>query len=480
MQLNELQRFVKNFFFKTVSWLISGIVSIVVISRLSAALAPDGFGKYNFLLTYASYFIFLTSLGTDIVAIRLMSRNRNDIRRLLGSLISLKLVMTAAVFIMMLLPMLFVPKLHGFGWMLVIFSTQILPFPFSAQCVFEATKRMEFPSLIAVGQQLLNLVLVIVFVHSPDDLLAAGLILVVINVIIFLTHTLIFVKYYGMWRLSFNLAEWKLMLKDGIIIGFIQLINMMIHYFNITLLGLMTTDFEVGIFSAAYRVIFMILSVFIILHNLITPIFFENYGSDMEKFKFYYSHYEKMMVYLSYFIMTMSFFLAVPILGIFYDLKTYHGCIVCFQILTGSILFQGINSPHNIGLIAMHREKTVLFIMTFIFIMNLSLNIILIPRYGINGSSISTVISQALGLPLYLYFFNKNTGIKPKKDYVLGIISVIPVALALYFTPVHFIIKAILGTVVMAVMSVAIGGYTVTEIKFIWNNLLSRQRENNL
>ena len=317
MQLNELQRFVKNFFFKTISWLLTGILSIVIVSHLSEAFLPDGFGKYNFLLTYTSYFIFLTSLGTDIVAIRMMSIDKTRIQEILGPLISLKLVLTISVFIIMLIPMLFVPKLLGFGWALIAFSITILPFPFSVQCVFEATKKMEYPSLIAIVSQVINLVLIKLFIKSPDDLIPMGLILTGINVFIFVCHNIIYIKDYGMWKLNFDTTMWGSFLKGGIIIGIIQIVSQMIHFFNVTLLGFMKTDYDVGIFSAAYRVIFMIMSVIAIFHSLITPIFFENYSRNLEKFKEYFNHYLRFMMFFSIFTACLSFFLAEPVLNIF-------------------------------------------------------------------------------------------------------------------------------------------------------------------
>jgi O-antigen/teichoic acid export membrane protein len=471
MKLNEAQRFVKNFIFKIISWLITGVISIMIVARLSSALQPEGFGKYNFLLTYVTYFLFLTSLGTDIIAIRIITVEKDRIKTILGALISLKLIMTAVIFIIMLIPVFFVPKLHGLGWLLVIFGTMILPFPFSVQCAFEATKRMEFPSIISIVSQVLNLILVMTLVRTPDDLLAAGLILTAVNVFIFALHNIIFFKYYGLWKPVIDLALWKTLLKDGIIIGFIQIVNTMIHFFNITLLGFMKTDHEVGIFSAAYRVIFMILSIIAILYNLITPIFFEYYKLNLEKFKDYFSHYLKFMIFLSMFTAVMAFFLAQPVLNIFYDLDIYQGSIACFQILTGSVLLLGLNAPYDIGLIAMHREKIVLGIMLVMFTMNITLNILLIPVYGIQGSSVATVISQSAGFPLFLFFFRKHIKIPVIKNYIRAFVSIIPVVLVMHFISVHFILQAIIGAVVMVASAVIVGGYTPAEIRFILGNI---------
>ncbi len=478
MQLNELQRFAKNFTFKILSTIITGLISIFIVRHLSSALLPEGFGTYNFLLTYTSYFIFLTSLGTDIVAIRMMAVEKENLKKILGSLITLKLLLTFATFVIMLIPMIFVPNLRSFGLILVVFAATILPFPFSVQCVFEATKRIEFPSLISIGTQLLTYVLLRVFVNSPNDLLAIGLVLTAINSLIFILHNIIFIKYYGMWKFSIDRILWINFLRDGFIIGFIQVIVNMNHYFNVFLLHFMKTDYEVGIFSAAYRVMFIIISVIAIFPNLMTPILFENYKLNLEKYKFYFDHYLKFIVFFSYFTACMSFFLAEPILDIFYDLTQYRQSITVFRILTGSIFLVGLNTPFNVGLLSMHKEKTLLKIIIVLFTTNFVLNLLLIPRFGIYGSSMATVTADFICIPIYIYVYRAIVPVRTiLKYYLLATVSIIPTALVLHFLDINFILEAIIGTVTMIASTLLFRGYTLKEVQFITGTLFNLKND---
>ncbi len=473
MELNELQRFLKNFFFRILSQVLSALVSIAIFSHLSASLMPEGFGKYNFILTYTSYFIFMTSLGIDIVAIRMMSVDKSRIKEILGSMVSLKLVLTLSVFIMMLLPMLFVPKLNSYGWILVVFSATILPFPFSVQCVFEATKRMEFPSLIAVLSQVLNYVLIKFFVNVPDDLITVGIITISINVFIFTIHNIVFVRQYGVWKLIFDRLMWREFLQKGIVIGFIQIIINMIHYFSILLLGFMKGDVEVGLYSAAYRIMFMIISVMGIFHNLTSPILFENYKLNFSKYKLYFDNYLKFMIYANVATAVGAFFLAEPLLGIFYDLSQYHESVLCFRILTVSILMIGLNSPFNIGLLSIHKEKTLLIIIIIQFTGNIIANILLIPDFGIQGSAMGTIVTEIIGLPVYVYVFKKYVELTMVKHLIIAALAAVPMALVLYFMPAHFMIKAVCGSITMIIFIVLLKGYTIDEILHIKENLFT-------
>ncbi len=68
----------KNFFFRIVGLLISTLFNILLVSHYSKVLLVDGFGRYNFLLTYTSYFHLIISLGLDVVSMREISISKGE------------------------------------------------------------------------------------------------------------------------------------------------------------------------------------------------------------------------------------------------------------------------------------------------------------------------------------------------------------------------------------------------------------------
>ncbi len=148
---------------------------------------------------------------------------------------------------------------------------------------------------------------------------------------------------------------------------------------------------------------FMILMVIGIFHNLMMPILFENYKLNLEKYNTYFEQFSKFMIYTGYLVAVCSLFLAEPILKIFYDLSVYKGTVVCFQILILSFFFMSINSSFNTGLLSIHHEKTLLWIISIQFVMNIIGNIILIPRFGVNGSAMAAVLTEAAGVAFTSY-----------------------------------------------------------------------------
>jgi O-antigen/teichoic acid export membrane protein len=473
IKLNELQRFLKNFFFKILSLLISTLFNILLIRYYSQVFLVDGFGKFNFLLTYTSYFHLIITLGLDIVAVREISVHRGKTKEVLGAMIPLRFILAGIAFVVMMLPMMFSSKLQDYGWLLVVFGSSVFFIPLSCQYVFEAYKRLEYPSIISVIVPIITYLMAILFVKNPTDIFEAGFINTGAMGFTVLMQIGLVIKIHGRPGLLFNPDIWKRLLKSGIIIGFIQITVTMLHNLNILLLGFLKDDTAVGLFSAAYRAMFMIITLMGIFHNLMNPILFENYKKSASAFRIYFEKYMKFMIYFSYGVTIIFIILAEYYLKIFYDITEYHDSILCFRILMLSLLFMTINSPLHSGMLAAHREKTLLSIIVFQFFCNVIGNVLLIPGFGIIGSSIATVLTEAIGLPFYIYFFRKIMPVHVIKNFSIALVAAMPMGLFLYFVPIHYMLRGIIGTGIMIVFTVLLRGYTIEELLDIKNSLFS-------
>ena len=467
MKFNELQLFVKNIFFCILSSIFVSLINIAIISYYSKVLLVEGFGNYNFLLTYSSYFFQFVSLGIDIVAMRYISIDRSRTKEIYGALVPLKVVISVAVFCVMLLPMLFVQNLYNYGVILIIFSIPVLTVPFSAQSIFEAHKRLEIPSIVSIIVQILNLTLVLLLVNSPEDLIVAGVITVIVHISRILFHNIIFLKLFGMWKLNFDKKLWKNLISSGAIIGCIQILFTLINYLNVFMLEFMKDSRAVGLYSAAYRGMFLIVAFMGIFHNLMYPILFENFKKDFKKFKSYFNKYFKFIIYFGFGIFTLLMIFSREYLNIFFNLANYNESVACFNVIMISLFFLTLCAPLQLGMLAAHKEKTILYISIFQFIGNIIGNYLLIPKYGIMGAAAASVATAAIGLLPYVYAFNKICKVKFMKNSIIGFLSALTMGIFLYFVPIHYIVRSVIGVFIMIIMVLVLKGYTILELKNI-------------
>jgi len=477
LKLNEFQKFIKNFFFKIASSLITTIVSILLISHFSEVLLVEGFGKFNFLMTYSSYFALFVSLGMDIAALRLIALNRENLKEIFGALIPLKIILSIFVFVIMNLPVFFVEKMSGYGLLILVFSTAVLASPFSVQPVFEAVKRIEFPASINIIIQVINYIAARILVKKPDDIIYAAVLVAVVAFVTVIIHNIVFLRFFGRLKFVFKRDLCIELITSGLVIGFIQITATMIHYFDVFMLGFMKNDYSVGQYSASYRAMFLIVSLSGIIHNLMSPILFETFQKSKELYKNYFETYMKFMIFAGCGITVIFFVLAEDYLGIFFNLENYSESILCFRILIIALFFFTINGPLHIGMLSARHEKALLGIIVMQLIFNVTGNWLLIPEYGIYGSAVSTVVTEAVGFPVYIVFFRKILKINIKENFIIAVIAVVPVGLFLHYSSVFFIARAVVGVCIFVILIVVLRGYTFEEINKIKSALLSFEKK---
>lgn len=476
--LNEFQRYIKNLFFMGGSSIINNLINIIFISHLSDVFGTKVFGTYSFITTYVSYFLLITSLGTDITAIREIAVDKSRAKEILGALIPIKFFLSLLAFSFILLSMIFFSKIEQYGWTLAIFAIPLLFSPLnSVNVVFEGFKRLEFFSLLQTFLGVINLLAVLFIIKSPEDLNNLGYITVLIALANSLILNAMYISLYGKYSLNYDKKLLKELISKGIGIGLMQVTIMLIHYLDIFMLGFMKDDTQVGLYSAAYKIMFAILSMLSIFNNIISPILFENFKKNKAMFQIYFDKYFKFLIYFGYMITMIAVTMSTRLIDFFYNLDKYYESIHCFQILILSMLVMTINSPMNTGLFSAGKEKLLSKIIGFMVLINFIANALLIPDYGINGSAFATVITEVLGLFIHYYFLNKIINVKILRNTITAIISSTIAGSILYFLiDLQFIFEAIIGAVIMALLVFFFKGYTIKELREYYSLLINRNK----
>ncbi|MDI6883495.1 MAG: polysaccharide biosynthesis C-terminal domain-containing protein [Patescibacteria group bacterium] len=150
--------------------------------------------------------------------------------------------------------------------------------------------------------------------------------------------------------------------------------------------------------------------------GLITASFFpalsKFFGQSKEKFQQGWNYFMEIMILISLPLVIGGIALASKIIDFVYD-PSYFPSILAFQILiiTGGIIILG--SPLSQALIVSNQQKKAFWIVLFGAIVNVILNLILIPKYSLYGAAVTTLVAGFLMLFLSFKFTSKFTGIKP-------------------------------------------------------------------
>lgn len=169
---------------------------------------------------------------------------------------------------------------------------------------------------------------------------------------------------------------------------------MITHWTNTLMLGMFRPEAEVGIFNVAVKISTATSFTLIAINTITAPKFAEFYGRGdyigLEKFV---QQSTKLIFWTSFPILLVIVFSPSFILGIFgEEFKT--GAFALLLLTIGQFI-NSVSGSVGILLNMTGRHKVFQYIMLTTAFLNIILNALLIPKYGINGAAIVTMVSFA-------------------------------------------------------------------------------------
>ena len=178
------------------------------------------------------------------------------------------------------------------------------------------------------------------------------------------------------------------------------------------MLGMFKSDMEVGIFNVAVKVAVFTSITLVAINSIAAPKFAEFYGKkDIEGLGKVARQSTKLIFWTSFPILLAIFLFPSFILGIFGT--EFKAGIFALLILTVGQFVNAISGSVGFILQMTGKEKVFQNIMLAATALNIALNAVLIPRYGINGAAVANMVSMVflnLSSVIYIKFsMNINT-----------------------------------------------------------------------
>lgn len=182
--------------------------------------------------------------------------------------------------------------------------------------------------------------------------------------------------------------------------------------------------------------------------------------------------FEKGFIYLSAICVPIAvgiFLLAGPIIITAYKIE-YEASIPALKILAPSLVFAFLTFPVGALLNACDKQKVNTVNMGIIMVINIALNLILVPRFSFIGSAWAWFITNVVWFVLTIYWAEKLIHYSKKLlliNFLKALFSAIVMGFAvLYFKDkIHIIIDVCVGAAVYVVIMFLVKGFTADEIK---------------
>lgn len=438
-----------NYILNTTNTILGMLFPLITFPYVTRVLSADGIGKVNFANSVCAYFVMLSGLGIPMYGIREVAKvrdNKEKLDKVFSELLIINICTMLISLAIYFLVLIFVDKIRSEMLLFSIMSISIFLSPFSVEWLYQGTENYKYITLRSIFFKFLSLILLFIFVHKRKDYIIYAAISVFATSASYILNIFNSKKYV---RLQLKNLDIKGKIKP-ILVFFASTIAIDV-YTNMdnVILGFIKSNEAVGYYTAALKPNRIMVSIVVSLGVVLLPRL--SYLIKQKNFDEYKKIASKSVQFV--------FFLSLPIVvgilctskAIIFLLagKEFYEAVGALQIGSLLILAIGLNNFAGIQiLISNNEEKKFLFAVIIGAIVNLTLNLMLVPVYSFKGSIISTVIAEFVILFVELIigreyfkfkFININT-----LNYVLGSIFIFLISQFIKIFDLNIIIEFII------------------------------------
>jgi len=436
-----------------------GMLTIVYLAR-KVGIAQ--FGVINIGFTVLTYALMVSSLGLSSYGARAVARNENG--SLINKIISVRIITGLITFVIVVAATLLFVADALTASIIIVFCLSLFANAFLLDWFFQGKERM---GIIGAGRSIsavAYLLVILIFVHKPDEIIWVAIAALSGDIFASIISWSYFRKQYGKQRFTFSLAGWKTMAAGSVSIGIGSILAALSVNLPPLVLGISASNQDVGIYSAAGKLVFFVLMIDRVLATLLLPATSRLHNYSSELLSSTLSLALKWVIIASLPVCVGGTLLAGGIIPLVFG-PEYYQAVEIFRILIWFFLATLLHTIFTSGMIAIGQEKSYGVIMAVSAGIYLALVIICTKYFGVAGSAAAMVVAETATLLLMQQRFRKFVKLqRPSSLFrIISAVAVMGVVIA-YLPTMHVLPKIIIGAIVYFVFLFISKAITRTEL----------------
>lgn len=407
----------------TITNIVFPLITFPYVSRI---LLSNGMGMVSFFATISNYAIMIGSLGISTYGIRVVAKVRDDknkLSKVTTELLIINTVVTFVVLIVLIISVQFVEKFSGSIELFAINAIIILAAPMSLNWLYSGLEQYAYVTKRTIVFKTISLILVFLLVKSQSDYPIYAAIIAFSSIGSYICNFIYarrFVDFHFYKEMKFREHCKPMLLLFSSILAVSVYTNL-----DTIMLGFMSNYTEVGLYTVAVKVKWLLLAVVNAISAVLLPrLSFYISQKNMEE----YNRVIKKSISIIFLIsIPLTFFFIVEARDsiLLFGGADYVDAILCMQILMPILLISGFsNITGNQVLIPQGRDAAFMTAVIAGANINVILNIILMPKYGCNGAAIATIVAEMTQMSIQFYYAKetiiKNVKVKTLVKFVVA------------------------------------------------------------
>ena len=403
-------------YFRNTSWLFGEkilrmVVGLFVGIWVARYLGPEQFGLFSYAQSFVGLFTAFATLGLDGIVVRELVKDETRRDELIGTAFWLKLIGAIAVLIILAIAVNFTSNdTYANTLVFIIASATIFQAFNVVDMYFQSQVMGKYIVYANIISLFLSSIVKIALILNDAPLIAFAWTVLFDSSVLAMGFIYYYIKTNSKFKiqnLTFNKATAVALLRDSwplILSSFVISIYMKID--QVMIQAMMGSE-AVGQYAAAVRISEAWYFIPMVIASSLFPAIVNAKAQSEE---LYYARLQKLydlMVWMAIAIALPMTFLSDWVIHLLYG-EQYNqaGSVLMIHIWAGVFVFLGVASgkwltAENLQMLSFWRTFNGMVI-------NVILNFVLIPKYGVSGAAVATLISQVIAA--YIFdFFNYKT-----------------------------------------------------------------------
>lgn len=469
----------KNYIYNLIYQLFMIVLPIITTPYLSRVLGVENIGIYSYTLSIVTYFVLFGTLGISLYGQREIAYLQDDEEKRSIKFFELLILKTISMIVAIIIFSLLFTIDNKYDVYYRILIIEMVANIFDISWLYQGLEQFKSIILKNTIVKILGIILIFVFVRTPNDLWKYILIYTGFNLLGNISLWADLRKY--IIRIDIKKINIKKIIIPVIMLMIPQIAIQIYTVLDKTMIGFILNDMtEVGYYEQSQKIIKAALTIVTALGTLMIPKI-SNIFAKGDKNQL------KDNIILSFnFTLFLAFSIMFGIVAISYDFVPwfygpgYNQVKYLLIVFSPMVLFIGVSNILGVQYLVPTKKQNLLTIsVVSASLINVLMNMLLIPIYKSTGAAIASVIAEFSVCLIQFYFVRKTINIfdilrLSTKYLISGLVMCIVVIFVSRFLPatiIATIIEIVVGTIIyIGVLVILKDDFTNSQIKSMFKN----------
>lgn len=390
---------------------VAKLLPLLTFPYITRVLGVEAYGMYGFAMSIIGFVMLFASPGFTTFGTRAVAQDHRRAKELASRITGTRLVFgVTALLALWVYAFTIAPSDATTRTLILIGSLLLITNAISLDWLLTGMSTVRPVALSNIASQLIYTSGIFLLLSSPGDVWV-----IPVAVLVGAAAGTAYVYYWVSHRIGLawptvSLRGFREIVPASLLLGFASLMSMTYDKIDAIMLGYFKTMEEVGLYTATYKLMWMVMSFLPILSAVFFPLIARGSSTDAREADAESGLYLRLLFLFSMPIIVGGMLLAEPLTALVIG-RQFAGAGTLFALLLPNVLFGGLAIYYaGMRLVALHRNREYLLAVSTGAALNVAMNFVAIPFWGSIGAAITTCVSQAAVAGVAAWFGRRAPG----------------------------------------------------------------------